>query len=506
MTQTRRSGILMHPTSLYSTFGIGDLGPSAYEFANFVRRAGQTVWEILPLGPTGWGNSPYQGRSAYAGNPLLISPELLVKDGLLNPSDLELDCTFPDHRVDYEAASRLKKRLLRQAHASFVTNAPTALARSFRAFVRKQAWWLDDYALFEALTEAHDRQPWYTWDRRIARREAAAMAEWTARLADRVGYFRLEQFLFSRQWLALKDYCSAHGILIMGDMPIFVAHDSADVWAQPDQFRLDRDGLPTVVAGVPPDYFSEDGQLWGNPIYDWNAMARDGYRWWIRRFRAAFEVADIVRIDHFRGFEAFWETPASEETARGGRWVKGPGAALFLAVRRALGRLPIIAENLGEITEEVEEMRVKLGFPGMAVLQFAFGVEPVERSFRPHNFARNLVAYTGTHDNNTILGWWESDIAKNTRSGRHALQVRRMLRDYLGYSARSINWALIRLLLASPADTVVFPIQDVLGLSAEARMNTPGTVDGNWEWQCPPDALSGKVADRLRALTRLYDR
>ncbi|HET6962935.1 MAG TPA: 4-alpha-glucanotransferase, partial [Terriglobia bacterium] len=370
---SRSSGILLHPTSLPGRFGIGDLGREAYRFADFLHAAKQRVWQVLPLGPTGYGDSPYQVFSAFAGNPLLISPESLAQEGLLSSEDLSDVPNFPAAQVDYGEVIHFKLPLLRKAFERFQSGSVPLAGNAFERFCKQHATWLDDYALFMAIKDAHGGNAWNQWDSAIALREPESLEHWTKKLSDEIESWKFWQFLFFKQWMDLKQYCRARGIQIMGDIPIFVARDSADVWAHPQLFHLDERGNPTVVAGVPPDYFSGTGQLWGNPLYRWDVMASSGYEWWVQRFRAAFELVDMVRIDHFRGFEAYWEVPGDETTAINGRWVNGPGAELFEAVRQALGDLPIAAENLGLITPEVEALRQKLGFPGMAVLQFAFG-------------------------------------------------------------------------------------------------------------------------------------
>jgi 4-alpha-glucanotransferase len=510
MSFPRASGILLHPTSLPGRFGIGDLGPEAYRFVDFLAAAGQKIWQVLPLTPTGYGDSPYQALSSSAGNPLLISPELLLRDGYLDEADLSGAPSSPPDRIDYGAVIAFKRPLLQRAFRNFESRAPIADREAFRSFCTRSGASLEDYALFMALKDAHGGAAWTRWPHDIAQRQPTALRRWTGRLRAEIAERKFEQFLFARQWLALKRYCQDRGIRILGDLPIYVAHDSDEVWAHPDLFRLDSDGNPLVVAGVPPDYFSATGQLWGNPIYRWDRLAEDGYRWWIERFRVTLTLVDMIRLDHFRGFEAYWEVPASEPTAVNGRWVQGPGAALFEAVEKALGRLPIVAENLGFITPEVEALRKRFGFPGMSILQFAFGTDPQARTFRPHTYPRNLVAYTGTHDNDTTVGWWTSrGTGDSTRSAEEVRREREFARRYLGAEKAGpgeLHWVFIRALLASVADTVIVPLQDVLGLGSEARMNQPATWGNNWRWRYKAEMLTEEVQERLREMTVLYDR
>lgn len=508
MKVPRCSGILLHLTSLPGRFGIGDLGPCAYQFADFLSAAGQKLWQVLPLNPTGYGDSPYQCFSAFAGNPLLLSLERLCDQGLLQPQDLAQAPPFPRDFVDYGAAIEFKMAALRRAARVFLAGASSADRAAFDSFCESASPWLDDYALFMACKEAHQGIAWNLWDAPISRREAGALREWSRKLAPELAAFKYWQFEFFRQWKDLKSYCQQRGIRFMGDIPIYVAHDSADVWAHPDLFYLDAQGRPTVVSGVPPDYFSATGQLWGNPIYRWDVLAAGGYQWWIERFRASLGLFDMVRLDHFRGFEAYWEVPASETTAIHGRWVKGPGEDFLSALQNAIGGLPIVAENLGVITPPVEELRQKFGLPGMSLLQFAFGNDPQGPSFRPHNYSRDLVAYTGGHDNDTTVGWWSSSGAgDSTRTPEEVRKEHDFARLYLNFhDDAEINWVMIRAVLASVAGIAIFPLQDVLGLGSAARMNLPGTVSGNWKWRYRPDALNAELSARLRALVTLYDR
>jgi len=482
VNENRNSGILLHPTSLPGPYGIGELGPEAFRFADWLAAGGQSNWQVLPLGPTGYGESPYQLFSAFAGNPLLISVDALVEEGLLEARELEGAPSFPQERVDFERVIPWKNGLLRRAFRRAVHRPQKTMVRA------TSCTWLDEFARFMALKEANGGTAWTEWDPSIQARPEV------------VEFHCFVQAEFRRQWCSLKAYCAERGIRILGDVPIYVAGDSADVWAHPELFRLD------AVSGVPPDYFSATGQLWGNPLYRWDVLAQNGYRWWVERMRAAFEMFDIVRMDHFRGFQAYWEVSAGEETAVNGRWVKGPGADLFHALERELGKLPLIAENLGVITPEVEAIREEFGFPGMAILQFAFGTDPQAPTFRPHNYIRNLAAYTGTHDNDTFMGWWRSQGGDSTRTAEDIERERDRARRYFGSDGDDLNWVGIRSLMASVADTVVFPMQDVLGLGSEARMNTPSTASGNWRWRMLPEALSKDTAARLRDMAETYER
>ena len=505
MSFPRASGILLHPTSLPGRFGIGDLGPEAYRYVDFLAAAGQRIWQVLPLGPTGYGDSPYQLFSAFAGNPLLISLDRLAEEGYLTSGELDEAPPLPAGEVDFGRVIRFKMPLLRLAYERFRASGPAA---EFRAFCETHERWLNDYALFMAVKEAHGGERiWSRWEPDIASRQPQALENWKARLATEIEALQFVQFAFFRQWGDLQRYARERGIQIMGDLPIYVAHDSADVWSNPELFQLDDKGDPAVMSGVPPDYFSATGQLWGNPIYRWDRMAATGFHWWIERLRAALTLVDIVRLDHFRGLEAYWEVPAGETTARNGRWVPGPGPALFEALTGALGQLPIVAENLGVITPQVEAMRTQFGFPGMAILQFAFGNDPQAPDFKPHSYPRDRVAYTGTHDNDTTVGWWSSAGAGgSTRSEEDIHKEREFTRKYLATDGREIHWVFIRTLMASVANTVLFPLQDVLGLGSEARMNTPAVPSGNWRWRYRAEMLTAEIAGRLKELATLYDR
>jgi 4-alpha-glucanotransferase len=492
--QRRSSGVLLHPTSLPGPYGIGDLGDAAFEWIDALAHARQRWWQILPLGPTGYGDSPYQCFSAFAGNPYLISPERLMADGLLVREDVA-GVHFPAGRVDFGPVIEFKVRLLATAWARFQGGAGAHLRPEFEAFVAANAGWLDDFTLFMALKDANQGRSWQEWDAELRLRAKAPLAAASSRLKDSIGLHQFRQFLFFKQWSAVKAYANGKGIGLIGDVPIFVSIDSSDVWASPEYFLLDDQRHPTVVAGVPPDYFSATGQLWGNPLYDWAALARNDYAWWVARLRATLSQVDFLRIDHFRGFEAYWEIPAGEPTAEVGQWVKGPNIALFDALRAQLGELPIIAEDLGVITPEVDALRLGVGLPGMRVLQFAFGGGTEDR-FLPHNHERDSVVYTGTHDNDTTRGWYAA-ITERERD---------FVRRYLARDGSDIAWDLIRCAWSSVADYAIAPLQDVLDLGTEARMNLPGSAAGNWAWRFTPGQLQARHLERLAELTQLYGR
>ncbi len=496
----RASGILLHPTSLPGPYGIGDLGPAADRFVDFLADAGQTYWQILPLGPTGFGDSPYQTFSAFAGNPMLISPDALQSEGLLPAGALDEAPVFPDERVDYGAVIPWKRQILERAYAHFLSSADDDLRREVREFAAENSW-IAPFALFMALKEAHEGRPWPKWEPSIASRTPAALERWQRRLAQRTQSHVYSQYLFFRQWKRVRQYAHARGVRIIGDAPIFVAHDSADCWVHRELFHLRRDGRPALVAGVPPDYFSATGQLWGNPLYRWEALESQGYRWWIERLRSALGTVDILRLDHFRGFAGYWAIPGNAPTAQTGKWLPGPGVPFFTAVEKALGSLPIIAEDLGVITPDVVELRERFGFPGMRVLQFAFDdfEASADNPHLPHNLERNVVVYTGTHDNDTTAGWYAASPARTRRFARaYARSTRR--------DPAAVTWDLVRLAMASVAHTAVVPLQDLLGLGSSARMNLPGQAGGNWQWRLHADALSTGVSQRLAELTRLYGR
>ncbi|MGD0212895.1 MAG: 4-alpha-glucanotransferase [Terriglobales bacterium] len=508
MKLPRCSGILLHVTSLPGRYGIGDLGPRAYEFADFLSAAGQKLWQVLPLGPTGYADSPYQCFSAFAGNPMLVSLERLRDQGLLRKSDLDESPSFSEEFVDFGPVIEFRMAALRRAAQAFFADGSRTERAAFDGFLESAGPWLNDYALFMACKDAHRGTMWTRWDPQIRKRDPYAVSEWSRKLATEVRAYKYWQFEFFQQWQRLKTYCQERGIRFMGDIPIYVAHDSADVWAHPELFDLDDQGRPNVVSGVPPDYFSATGQLWGNPIYRWDVLAASGYQWWIERFRGTLTLFDTVRLDHFRGFESYWEVPAGETTAIHGRWVKGPGDHFLSALQNAFGELPIVAENLGVITPSVEKLRREFGLPGMSLLQFAFGNDPQGPSFRPHNYSRDLVAYTGGHDNDTTVGWWSSSgVGDSIRTPEDVRKEHDFARAYLNFRDDSeINWVMIQAVLASVADVAMVPLQDVLGLGSSARMNLPGTVGGNWKWRYRPDALSRDLSARLRSLVNLYDR
>jgi 4-alpha-glucanotransferase len=490
MKQLRAAGILLHPSSLPGAGGIGDFGDDAHRFLDFLADAGIRIWQMLPLGPTGYGESPYQCLSAFAGNPLFIA---LARE--------TNEAGFDSHRVDFERViphhrARLAERLSRFR--------PTD---AYRAFVAAHDQWLPDYALFTALKEAFGGAVWTEWEPGAALREPVALAAWRAKLAMQIERVMVEQYFFFAQFDVLRAAAKSRGIQLMGDLPLYVAHDSADVWAHRALFKLDAAGRPLVQAGVPPDYFSATGQLWGNPVYDWDAMANTGFGWWIERVRHVFTQFDLVRLDHFRGLEAYWEVPGDDTTAINGVWQKAPGDALFAAIAAALGALPIIAENLGLITPEVEALRERYHLPGMSILQFAFGLDAHASAFRPHNLERESVVYTGTHDNDTTLGWWQSTgEGDSTRAVDEAAAERAMAARYLASDGTEMNWDMIRAALASVANTAVIPIQDVLGLGSEARMNMPGRADGNWRFRFSWDQLPATTTARLRDLVETYQR
>lgn len=493
----REAGLLLHPTSLPGRYGIGDLGHDARRFVDFLQEAGIRVWQVLPLGPAGYGNSPYATRSAMAGNPLLISLDLLAEEGLIHGDELSSMPQFPAHRVDYPAVEEAKTSLLKRAHRRFTTEGDGGLRHQFDEFWRDSRW-LEYYAIFMALRESKGRAPWQDWEPDIIARTPEAMERVRRELSEEVDFHRFVQFLFYRQWRALREYANGRGIRIMGDIPIFVALDSADVWARQEIFFLDGRGQPTVVAGVPPDYFSRTGQRWGNPLYRWDLLAEQDFGWWVERFQVALAQTDLVRIDHFRGFESYWEVPADQETAERGRWVKGPGERFFQTLSRALGTLPVVAEDLGMITQEVHDLRLKVGFPGMKVLHFAFA-EDARNPYLPHNCERRYVVYTGTHDNDTTVGWFAS----------RPPEERAAVLRYLGVGQEDtgeIHWRMTRLALSTVAGLAVVPMQDVLGLDSSSRMNVPGEAAGNWEWRFNWDQLRPEYARRLREMSRSYGR
>jgi 4-alpha-glucanotransferase len=490
----RTSGVLLHPTSLPGRYGIGDLGPMAHAWVEALARAKQTWWQVLPLGPTGAGDSPYQSFSAFAGNPNLISPDGLVQDGLISPSDVK-DVAFPPEAVDFENVRKFKDWLLDRAAQAFERGAADHLRGEFDQFCRDEAHWLNDLALFMAIKGRQGGKSWHEWPTPLIRREPSALDHVRNELAEAIASQRFRQFLFFRQWGALREYAGRCGVKLYGDAPIFVADDSAEVWANPHLFLLDADRRPRVVAGVPPDYFSATGQLWGNPLYDWAAHAANGFEWWISRIRTNLRQVDLVRLDHFRGFAAAWHIPQGSPTAESGRWIPGPGAALFETLAPRLGGLPLVAEDLGLITQDVHELRNRVGLPGMYVLQFAYG-GAVEFRFLPHNHERNAVVYTGTHDNDTSLGWWRG-ISEAERQ---------FLRRYEPHVDDDPVGTLIRIAWSSVADIAIAPLQDLLRLGSETRMNTPGVAAGNWRWRVQEGQVNDDLLVKLADLTELYYR
>jgi 4-alpha-glucanotransferase len=491
----RASGVLAHPTSFPGPHGIGDLGDAAFRFVDWLVLAGQRLWQLMPLGPTGYGDSPYAALSAFAGNPLLVSLDWLAGDGLLEASDLRDPPDFHEYEVEFGRVVEYKPPRLRRAFDRFRAGAAAGQRPEFEAFCRDEAAWLDDYALFMALKEAHPGTAWTDWAEDIRLRRPEAVAAWRQRLAAEVRYHQFVQFQFRRQWRVLKLYANERDVRIVGDIPIFVAHDSADVWSHRGLFRLDDRGQPEVVAGVPPDAFTDQGQRWGNPLFDWRALEVAGYAWWIERVRATLALVDVIRLDHFRGFAAAWVVPAGDATAAGGRWERGPGRAIFDAFGAALGEVPFIVEDLGLITPDVEALREELALPGMKVLQFAFGSGP-ENAYLPHNHERGCVVYPATHDNQTTIGWFQ------TRDDRERQAIQR----YIGRDGTDIAWDLIRLALGSVAETAIVPLQDIMRLGDEARMNTPGRPSGNWGWRFLPHQLHPGLAAGLSELTAAYGR
>ena len=496
MRLTRASGVLLHPTSLPGPHGSGDCGAAAYHFVDWLVGCGQSLWQILPLNGIGAGHSPYASRSAFAGNLLLVDLHELQQQGWLTEPQLAPTPGLLAQHVAYDEVLPYRmQRLGWAAERFFALPADNPARQRFTQFCQRHAVWLDDYALFMALDEAFAPADWCDWPTALARRDRAALDDAGARHAARIDFWKFGQWCFTRQWLELRRYANQHGVRIVGDVPIFVAHHSADVWAHQMLFELDADGRPAVVAGVPPDYFSATGQRWGNPLYRWEVHARDGYAWWTQRLRSVFEWVDIVRIDHFRGFAGYWEIAAAEPTAQHGRWRTGPGAALFEAIEAALGPMPIIAEDLGLITPDVEALRRRFAMPGMRILQFAFGGD-AGNTHLPHHHERDAVVYPGTHDNDTSVGWWAT-ASEHERS---------FARDYLGFDGDDIAWALIRCAYASVADTAIVAMQDVLSLGGPARLNFPGQANGWWTWRLQWHQVDDSHARRLWALCRLFDR
>lgn len=492
----RSSGIILHPTSLPGRYGIGSFNQAAYDWVDTLVETGQSLWQVLPLGPTGFGDSPYQSFSTFGGNPYLISLEDLVRDGLLDQIVLDAAPEFPRDRVNYGVIYRWKLPILRRVADTFAQRASLDLQAEFADFCAAQSEWLDDFALFMAIKESVGGGAWNTWEMDLRSRKKRTLARFIQEHPADIQAHKFSQWLFFRQWLALKAYANQRGVRIIGDIPIYVAMDSADAWANPKNFFFDDEFQPTVVAGVPPDYFSETGQLWGNPIYRWSYMKRTNYRWWIDRIKAALRLYDIVRVDHFRGFAGYWEVPAEEETAINGSWQKGPGASLFEAVQAELGELPIIAEDLGEITPDVIELRDRFLLPGMKILQFAFSTDASDK-FLPHNYSQHFVVYTGTHDNDTSWGWYQVSSTPEEQD---------YFRRYLRTDGHDVPWTLIDAAFRSVAVMALTPLQDVLGLGTVCRMNLPGRAEGNWQWRFAPEQLTGHITQRLREITTIYGR
>jgi len=495
MAFPRLTGILLHPTSLPSRGGIGDFGPAAYEFLDFLASARQGLWQVLPLGPPANGNSPYSSTSAFAGNPLLVSLERLAKCGWIDGAQVN---ELPNSAgpIDYEQVQERKLPLLDEAAGKFLDSAPASARSRFERFRSENEWWLEDFVLYDALRNRYGKQSWNTWPLELARRDSKALQTARTELASEMAARRVIQFFFYEQWRALRVYCAQKSIRVVGDIAIFVDYDSADVWANQELFRLKDDLEPEAVSGVPPDAFSATGQRWGNPLYDWTALRAQGYKWWVQRLRWATQTCDFIRLDHFRGFAQFWEIPASEPTAINGRWVDGPRDELFNKLREELGGLPFFAEDLGYITPDVYELRERHQIPGMAVLQFGFG-DTGAHIYLPHRLTADRVVYTGTHDNDTTLGWWNSSATDYERRAAEA---------YVGHCEDGINWAFIRAAQASVASFSVFPLQDALGLGSEARLNTPSVMTGNYLWRCQPGSLTHELAERLANLAEVTDR
>ena len=494
----RMSGILAHPTSLPSPYGIGDMGKGAYDFVDFLVNSGQTLWQILPLGPTGYGDSPYQSFSAFAGQPLIISPELLKEDGLLSDDDLKDVPTWYSDKIDYGYVIYYKTNLFKKAFTNFKTvmNDHPDIAKSYSTFLSENSFWLKDYALYMSVKDSYGGASWLSWDECHKDIKPSDYDSVCDKYSDAMDYYFFIQFEFCYQWQKLKKYANERGIYIVGDIPIFVSMDSADAWSNKKYFKLDSKGFPTAVSGVPPDYFSATGQLWGNPLYDWDALKADNYSWWIHRIRHQLDLVDYLRIDHFRGFEAYWSVPYGEETAINGQWIKGPCEDFFQNLQQIFGdNLPIFAEDLGIITPEVEALRDGFGLPGMKILQFAFD-SGNDSSFMPHHYTRNSICYTGTHDNDTTRGWYDSlsDYAKER------------LKLYINSDCSDVCWDLIRVALASTSRYAIIPITDILSVDTSGRMNMPGRPSGNWQWRFKDGALTDAVSDKLRTYTQLYSR
>jgi 4-alpha-glucanotransferase len=491
----RASGVILHPTSLPGPFGIGDLGPTAIHWLDFIAKAELGLWEILPLGPTGYGDSPYQCFSAFAGNTSLISPILLVEDGLISLEKIENHPNFSNKKVDFNRITRWKERIFRLAFKNYMHSPPSLLKLEFESFKEHQSFWLEDYALFMAIKDSCKKVAWNQWPIDLRLRDQKSLERFRKKNKNKILFHEFKQFLFFRQWKTVLDYAHTKNIRIMGDIPIFIAFDSADVWKNPELFDLTKDCEPRVIAGVPPDYFSPTGQLWGNPLYNWSAHKQSDYQWWLRRFQKTFEMVDIVRLDHFRGFSGFYEVKASSLTAEEGRWVKGPGSSFFETIEKNLGKLPIIAEDLGVITPDVIEMRDQFNFPGMRILQFAFSSDGND-PFLPHNYPVNCVAFTGTHDNAPSKGWFQDTPSKE--------QI--FCRNYLNSNAKHIAWDMMRKIWSSSAIFAIAPMQDFLELGNKSRMNYPGTLGNNWAWRMKPNAMTESLTSRIKEINALYSR
>jgi 4-alpha-glucanotransferase len=493
----RAAGILLHPTSLPGKFGIGDLGSETFNFIDFLESAGQTLWQLFPLGPTGYGDSPYQCFSAFAGNPNLISPEKLNEAGLLSGNDLASPRASNPHRINYGNIIKYKREILQKAFEKFKAN-HSLTEENFEKFCDENSEWLDDFAFFMAAKDYHGGGLWTGWDKGLVKRNEKSLVNWKDKLTDGINYHKFVQYIFFKQWSDVKRYANSKRIQIIGDMPIFIAYDSADLWANKDLFSVDKEGNLSFVAGVPPDYFSSTGQLWGNPLYKWDVMEKDDFLWWRLRMKQMFNLVDMMRIDHFRGFDAYWEIPGDAPTAETGRWVKAPGEKFFKVIRDYLGPLPIIAEDLGVITKSVEKLRDAFDYPGMKILQFAFGTD-MERKFLPHNYNPNCLVYTGSHDNDTTPAYFEKEKNNGNDIYQHA-------QNYLNYFGDDITGALIRTAYSSVADLVIIPMQDILRLGGDARMNFPGKPGGNWQWRFSWDQVHPDLASHYKYLCELYER